>query len=274
MLSNAHTPMRKIILLAIISCTAVTVFAQDFTLKDSISLDFEPQQIQAHNQGFLLSDQHGNLFLVDFTGKIRQTFSPTQMPSISDFRHQNNFNTLVFYKDLQKIITLNQFLVPVQTLDLHDLSTDYISCIAPSADRQIWIANNAHFSVQKFNPFTSEIWEVFTFDFITEYADIEILRLEEYQNLLFLETNHQEVMIFDNLGNAQQKPLQKMENGRFHFHEKEIYFLEKDQIVFYNFYGNQKRSFNIKHRHQIIDCLFLNEKIYLIQKNQILIFSK
>ncbi len=247
--------------------------ADIFVPKDSVRLPFEPQKITIHSQGFLLSDKKGNLFLVDSTGEIRQNYSQNQQSELTNFKNITKLTNFVFYEEIQKIVLLNRFFATIQTLDLESLEIGYVSCATPSADRQIWLLDNSSFSVKKLNPFTQEIQEIFAIDLLFGSEDVDILQMQEYQNLLFLCASSQGIFVFDNLGNY-QKTLPFREVSSLHFDKNQLYFLTKNQVVFYQLYYATKEIYQLDYQGIIKDLVFVNDEIFALHKQQLLRLSK
>jgi len=132
----------------------------------------------------------------DSTGKQLAYFSPSQIATVTSLEARFGMRVYAFYQDLQSFVILNRFLQPI---DIHKFNPDKIGFaqnVAWSIDRSVWVWDSQDMMLKKYNPMTTEV----TLQ-VNLSQDMEVLRMQEFDNRLYIFTKADKLLILDYLGN-------------------------------------------------------------------------
>lgn len=144
----------------------------------------------------------GKIVQYDSVGKELAYYSPTQVAEVTMLEARFGVRLYAFYQDLQSFTVFNRFLQPIEQYRLPADKIGFAQTVAWGADRTLWVWDSQEVALKKYNPITQEVtlqvslWQVLP----TEAENTDIVRLQEYENRLYVFTN-KEVFVMDIWGN-------------------------------------------------------------------------
>jgi hypothetical protein len=239
--------------------------AQQFTLVQSVPVR-QPQAVSIDRLGQVyVADQQNNLHKFSPQGERLFTFSPPQRGRLTCVEAWNPVKTLLFYDDRQQIILLDRFLTPITTVRLADLTDGLVRLATLAPDDQFWIFNESDFSLSRIDPRYPEARLSTSLNPILPQAPYDLRLLREYQNHLYLLDRNSGIYIFDNMGNYKKKlPVQGLDY--LGFKGDEGYYLKHGQLVFFNLYTWQERTFPLPAAQPYRQVLAGDKKVYLLSE--------
>ncbi|MCS6822237.1 MAG: hypothetical protein NZ551_10255 [Microscillaceae bacterium] len=233
-----------------------------------------PTAVSVNKQNHILvADNRYNLTQYDTSGKVILQFSMPQMAEAQLIEAWQTVRTVVFYQDLQEIFLFDRFLnLKTSYKFLPSSQIGFVSIATISPTGEFWIMDNTDFRLKKYNPDFKEINLFISLDFLLANASYKISFLREYQNLLFVTDTETGIWIFDNLGNFKQKLAYP--NVKFiGVWREEIYFLQKNQLVFYHLYQQTTRTVSLpQSTNDYLFALFLDTHYALFTATDLLIY--
>lgn len=165
-------------------------------------------------------DQRGRL-LFDYQNK-----------NLGDLHHcdaNNPFNILLFYKDFNTMIVLDRTLNPLVEVKLNVLGFFAIQLIAAAPDNKIWLYDPTDFKLKKIDTKGNLLAE--SQDLSLQFPDVlGWKQLRVVGDELFIQTNDQELLIFNQFG--QWIKSINLSDGNFQWKQNNLYILEDQAGLF------------------------------------------
>jgi len=217
-----------------------------------------------------ITDARGNIVQYDHHGNVLQKYSPPKPVKISVLESWQAIKIFAFSQDLQQVLFLDRFLIPSPIFKLQHLSVGYIRTATISNDNNLWLVDDSDLTLKKWDLSQQKFTINSPLNLQLNNKSFDINFSREYQNHLFINDKNNGIFMFDILGNY-LKTLPIKELNYFNFSNDELYYLERDKVVFYNYYKLQERRIDIPEGYNYV--LANNEKLFLISKTHLDIFS-
>lgn len=133
------------IIVFILLCTGCFIGVRS---QESALYPFSPLLIACENCRDFQVDPLGNIYSFDKNNELRKydksgnllySYSNRQLGSMHSFDVSNPMKVFLFYRDLARIIILDNTLAEIQQFDLESLNLQDASAAAPSNDNQLWV---------------------------------------------------------------------------------------------------------------------------------------
>lgn len=139
-----------------------------------------------------------------------------------------------------------------------------------SGDHNIWLFDQADFSIKRVNPSLSKVMAESIIDQKQFSHQAEVIFMREYQNFLFLLDKNSGILIFNSLG-IQIKKIPVAEISYFNFLGEELYYKKNDKLIFHDLFDSSIRE-------ELVDpsCLFAlltDSRKFLVYQNRLDIFE-
>jgi hypothetical protein len=223
------------------------------------------------NNSFYVTDDKGNLFQFDSTGKEINRFSALQSASVTVLESSRTMNVFMFYRDLQKYVFLNRFLALSDLVSLDPSVVGFAYLAAPSLDNNLWVFDNTSFTLKKIDLKLQKAIIERPLDLLLDPNDYSINYIKEYQNRLYINNGNKGILSFDNFGNYSTTI--PIKTDYFNFSGEDLYYIKNDTIAFYNIYTGKED----KIKTDCSDCRFvlsLRNSLVLFRENEIRIQEK
>jgi len=140
-----------------------------------------------------------------------------------------------------------------------------------SGDHNIWIFDQADFSIKRVNPSLSKVVAESIIDQKQFTHQAEIIFMREYQNFLFLLEKNSGILIFNSLG-IQIKKIPATEIGYFNFLGEELYYKKNDKLIFHDLFDSSMREESVDPNCTF--ALLTDRRQYVVYPNRVDIFKK
>lgn len=225
------------------------------------SINLNAQIISTDKLGNLYAVANEEIFKYDANGLFLQKNSLKSFGNISAIDVSNPMKILVFYKDYNKILFLDNMLAPSgSNIDLSSIGFDQATLVAASHDNGLWVFNSLNFELVRMDPSLKISHQSGNIAQLTSFA-IKPTALFENNNKVYLCDTINGVFIFDVFGTyIKTIPL------------KSIIDLQVENNVIYYIDKNGFGSFNTELLKQSDLPLPMNDlKQIRLQKNRVFI---
>ena len=225
-------------------------------------------------------DKLGNYYLINYEGDIRKfsadktflySFKNSSYGNIASLDVSNPHKILVFYKEFQTILILDNTLNDISTIKL-DYS-QYYSAAGTSNDGNIWLYNSLKNQLSKisFNGMIIEEFNPLNAPYPGSNTDSKIF---DRENRLFITDDISGIFSFNNFGYL-EKIIPVTNIRKPEFSKNTFYYFEPDldQIQQYQMTYNQKTLIKELNSLNPEIAVLKNGKIYLLHDNILIIMD-
>jgi hypothetical protein len=223
-------------------------------------------------------DRPGELYLLE--GKRIEQYSPGgvlqqkgELPFVPDifeprdgskmFAFSRRENTFLFFSPMFAALSEARPQKADSAFAIHP----YFVCSA--GDHDLVILDSADWSLKKINLRTNRmIFESVISDSSLYLNSISYVR--EYQNFVFMLDKNRGILIFNMLGKL-LKTIPARNINYFNFLGEELYFLDKDKLVFFDLFNTESRSIKLPYPPDL--ALITDENLFLVRTRRLEVFS-
>lgn len=250
----------------------LTSQAQDFQLIDSIGFGPITQASIDRQNHIYMANEAGEINKYDTDGKLLVTFSPTKPATITLLEAWQGIRVFVYYNDFQEYLLLDRFLTPTQPIKLAtELAFAKLTTLA--ADDNIWVIDEADYSLKKWDAVQRRILVETPFSFLSQFPELEVNYIREYQNLLFITDNQYGVLVFDNLGNY-LKTMDYKNLTYLNFSGDQMYFLNNRHLQLVNIYNGELLEISLPMKDKFNQALLTRNRLILIADHYFKIYLR
>jgi len=227
---------------------------------------------------FIETDKLGNCYLInknsitkfDENLKLLNTYQEKILGEITSVDVSNIFKNLVFYKDFSTIIILDNNLSEINRINLNNLNILEPLTICKSSKNGFWIYDNSQKKIfyldekLNFSNFSIKLSK-----FIKNSSPTYML---EYDEKIFLNIKNNGILIFNNLGNFENKINIEIENN-FQIIGNYIIFYNYNinKIIKFDYINTKSDTINIDQQ-DILDIKINKTKYYTLTLDSLKIF--
>jgi hypothetical protein len=237
------------------------------------SLQIETQQISVDTyQNIYFSNSKGLIFRCDSLLQIiSTTYSPEKNTNFSLVEARNPLQIFAYSIDFQEYSLIDRFLTLLKTSPLPSQEVGFARLVAPSSDNQIWLIDDADFSLKKIDMQTEKVILKTPLDLLLGNLQYDMVFLTEYQNQLFVVDKNSGILIFDNMGNFRRKIICKNVTYLC-FQDEFVWFTDTYQISKEHLYKDYTKKINLpaNYQNKVKKILFLANQLFLFTNKQII----
>ena len=223
------------------------------------------------NQIFYVAEAKGIIQQYDTTGNPLLNYAPAQVNDISTLEARFGVKIYAFYQDTQSFTIFNRFLQVIEHHQLPNKLFGFAQVVGWSSDQSMWVWDNQEQLLKKYNPVTQEIL-LTTNPFAGKEVDIS--KIYEYQNRLYVFDNLQGIWVFDNLINLIEIHHDLSESIANYFGGEYLYCVVKNKIISKNLYNKENFIFTLNEAIIAEQIYYTHDKFYLFSKNKCSVFKK
>lgn len=227
-----------------------------------------PLLIKVNHDQFTI-DNIGNIYtmndaeLVKFlpSGKLFSKYSDLKLGRISSMDATNPLKLLLYYRDFQQIVFLdNQLSLNSDEVSLELLGYEQTELVCAGANNSFWIYDKQNNELIRFNEFSKKICSTGNLKQIlrTEMAPNFML---EYNGYLYLNCPDNGIYVFDIFG-AFSKIIALKDLKQFQANETIIYFQKDSLLCSYNFKLLEEGCKPVPHYRKESVVKYFNKKLY------------
>lgn len=247
-------------------------------LFSSFQNDTKPQVIKKPHDYFTV-DNLGNLFLIKdheilkylSNGNYFNRYSNLKLGSITSVDALNPLRLMLFYKDYQQIVFLdNQLSQKSDPVSLEKLGYEQTELVCVSANNGIWLFNKANNELVRFNEQLKQIASTGNLKQMLQTEELKPNFLTEHNGMVFLNCPEVGIYVFDVFGTFSKIiSLKGLKN--FQVNENIIYFLKDNQLCSYNYklFDEACKSFPIN---KLTSAGYFKNKVYLSNKDTLFVY--
>ena len=218
-----------------------------------------------------VADAMGNLFKYNARGEYVVEYSPEQPARITDLEAWQGLRIFLFYRDLQQYAFLNRFLIAQGSYDFNPSAVGFVEAAAPSADNNVWLFDQADFSLKKYNLQLKQVVLSTPFDLLLDPDDYRIGTIREYQNKVYISDYREGIFVFDNLGNYLSKiPGRGVEY--FSFWDQTLHFVRDNLLTSIALYNDSHSPTSLPAARQWQFAVRYENRLYLVSDSEIRVY--
>lgn len=262
----------KFIIYAYFIFISAVLYGQERKLIKSADI-FVPTEVSIDQAGNLyFSSKDGDIFRIAPSLEKQEFFSPPNPAATNILEAWQGLRIFTFHKEIQKYRLINRNLSLSEDYAFPPDLIGFAEVATPTFDNNIWVIDQADFSLKKYVIHSQRIASKTALDLILDMEDYEILHCREYQNRLFVSTQNKGILIFDNFGNY-IKTFQYKGIGYFNFWNDFLYFILNNQLVKINLYNDQNSLTNLPEDHIWDFVLIFDQQTYLISGANLFLYK-
>lgn len=206
---------------------SVSDSSKDYTIA------IESQIVEIDKLGLIYLVSSKNEFLrINQSYQITHRYFNNSLGAISSIDVSNPMRILAYQKDFGRITILDNTLAIMKDINLTDLGYTDVAAIAKSNDDNIWIYNSNTYRLLKINELGQTIIQSNSL-LDLGYKDLNVLKIIEKDNYVYLLDSALGILIFDNLGQY-IKTFPRKGITSFSARKNFISFLEDGKLLIYD----------------------------------------
>lgn len=242
-----------------------------FSCKTTKTIQLE--ETKEEQTSFLSQDKLGNIYQIadmkisKFSNDLKpiQTNSIFSSGTISSFDSRNPLQLMLFYKQQQQIILLDNTLSQTNRIELHFFELIDLAC-ASNRDNSFWLYSITTQSLIKTDK-TGKVTNRYGNIAQVVETDINPSQLIEYENQVYLFDLNGGLFVFDLYGNY-VKRIQLENAEKVKFYSKKIYYQIENSIFSYNLVNFDKKT-ELESTDDFVDFLVNKLGILLFKEGEI-----
>lgn len=208
--------------------------AEEINIDESVDLssyiivELGAKKLEVDKLGFIyVLTKKNKLKKYDSKGKELYEYSNSLNGEIFDFDVSNPMKIIVFFKDFQQLISLDNTLSPLHSYALQELGFKEISCVSLSNDNHMWLYDLSQLKLVKIKENGSVLFSNESI-YSDDLEEFEFNKIIESSNYLALRSNNQ-IVILDNYG-ERIRSIYEPNEELIKITPKYIYFLSKNTL--------------------------------------------
>jgi hypothetical protein len=264
--------MKLIISISFILGCTIVAYGQGRTLIKSAEM-IAPTEVSIDQAGNVyFSSEDGDIFRIGPSLEKREIFSPPNPATTNMLEAWQGLRIFTFHKEIQQYRLINRNLSLSEDYSFPAGLIGFAEAATPTFDNNIWVIDQADFSLKKYIIRSQRIASKTALDLILDMEDYEILHCREYQNRLFVSTQNKGILIFDNFGNL-IKTLPYEAIGYFNFWKDVLYFIQGNKLIKINLYNNERLQTDLPEDRTWEFVLIFDQKNYLISGGHLFLYK-
>lgn len=195
------------------------------------------------NGDVVLATEEGELFKYDTEGKLLYEYKGGSNNGITNLDASKGSMVFTFSEDLQEYQFFDRRLNALGRQSFSMDKVGHVGALAPSSDQQLWLFDNSDFKLKKYS---SEFNKVLLQSYvkIEGNSPVNLQRIREYQNIVFLQLSENELLLYDIFGNF-LRGIKLKGATSIEFFGNELYYLKGDFLIFQDIYNGKERRIEI-----------------------------
>ena len=219
---------------------------------------------------YFVTDNIGNVYTIKddelikylVSGKLFARYSNLKLGSISTVDATNPLKILLYYRDFQQIVFLdNQLTTNSEPISLEALGYEQTDLVCAGANNSFWIYDKQNNELVRFNEASKKVCSTGNLKQILQ-ADLKPNFMKEHNGFLFLNSPETGIYVFDIFGTFSR--IISLKNlKQFEANEDIIYFQRDSIYCSYNYKLFEEACKTLPWHRNVIDVKYNNKKIYL-----------
>ncbi len=257
-------------------CQAQNGQAQELSPFKRIPLG-SPVAVSVNQYGnIVVGDAKGAITLYDTLGSVIQRYAPACVAPVTLLETWQTLKVFAFHREMQSYTLLDRFLTPIVEQSVFteaaEVQIGYVRLATLANDSQVWIFDDADFSLKKYNPINRQISLRSSLGLILDAANYQLEFIREYQNMLFIVDRNAGILVFDNLGNFKRKIAVKGATF-FGFTDNELYLVAENKLLLMHLYTQQKRVLALPSGLSATEAAIVGSTVVFFSKKEIVFCS-
>lgn len=225
------------------------------------------------NLGFVYTVDGETLTKYSSKGEKIQSYSNSKFGKITSIDTNNPLQILIFYKDFNQIILLDNTLSQIgNSISLDELNVESAEVVCSASNAGFWVFNSINSQLNYFDKNLKLIHKGIDIRPFNKTENTPNFILER-NNLVYLNMNGNEIFVFDSFGNYKRTISLKIKDS-FQIFDSKIYYFENQSLLCYSADLHQTDTLNIPQNTNIKDVKIELNQFYVLENGKICIYRK
>jgi len=217
--------------------------------------------------GYIYAVNDSEIVKFNSTGKKLYTYSNSSLGSIYSIDVSNPLRILLFYKDFNQILFLDQTLSPIgATIDLYEFSNDETELVCSSLKGGFWIYNSNENQSFHISSKGEKLSESILINSI--YNSLSVSKIKEYNNNLYLLFDNQNILQLNQDGQFIAK-IHIPKNNALAFYKNSFQYVKNKSVFAYRAHSSSDSLLYKIPDNEFKNAILISDKIYLSNEKSI-----
>lgn len=221
-----------ILLLLIMQCHVVkkTAPEQEYSIaRDYLFEESNLTQLKISSRHLFAVKSNNQLLKLDTTGTRQASYDAQQYGKIHTYSINKGLKHMLYYRDFEVIQWLDPFFAEIKTIQLKDWNLFDIEALNQSSENGIWLFDQNLRKLRKYDWNGNELFSSVDLYTVTD-VNLQIKKLWEHRNYIYLLNSEGDLLQFDNLGNYLKTNHWNLQDEVV-FHGPYVYFKKGNTIT-------------------------------------------
>lgn len=259
----------KFLLFVSALCFSSSFIKQDQPLRKVIKTKLNYFAIDNIGNVYTIKEDELIKYLV--SGKMFARYSNLQLGNISFVDATNPLKILLYYRDFQQIVFLdNQLTTNSEPISLEALGYEQTDLVCAGANNSFWIYDKQNNELVRFNESSKKVSSTGNLKQILR-ADLKPNFMKEHNGYLFLNSPETGIYVFDIFGTF-SRIISLKSLKQFEVNEDIIYYQKDSIYCSYNYKLFEEACKKLEGYSNSIEAKYNNNKIYIGYKDSLVVY--
>jgi hypothetical protein len=236
-------------------------------------INFTGDYFCTDNLGFVYTVDGETLTKYSQKGEKIQSYSNSKFGKITSIDTNNPLQILVFYKDFNQVVLLDNTLSQISnTISLDELNIESSELVCSASNGGFWVFNGISSQLNYFDQNLKLIHKGIDIRPFTKAENTPIFMLER-NNSIYMNMSGNEIYVFDLFGIFKQKISLKVKNS-FQVFDAKIYYFDNSNLLSFSPQFQNIDTLKIPENANVINAKIENNLIYELVNGKICIYKQ
>lgn len=241
------------------------IAATNFTLISSY--DVKANTMAVDNFGNFYTAANNGIMKYSAEGKFLYRYEEFKYGKIGMIDVSNPMKMLVFYPDFMTVVTVDRYLVPINTYNFFELGYQNVSAVASSSDGRIWFYDNIDFKLKKIDEGGNIFRESQQLNVVLEEAPNPNFMMER-DNKVYINDPALGILVFDIFGSYEKTiPLKGLK--KFQILQDQIVYFENNQLSSYNSFTLELKTLALPDTAEVLNAVLEKNRLGILKKEKV-----
>lgn len=229
----------------------------------------KPEYVSIDHAVLFSQDRYSNIYYVTAAQDVKKwsnqelVYSSSKRKKITHIEAWNTAKIFLFSREFQEYTILDRYLTEISTKTFNMDEVGFADFATMALDGNIWLIDNTNFSLKKISISTNTTILTTNLNLIIPQVENEVIFMKEYGNFLYVSTQHNGILVFDNLGTYKKKiPYDGV--SFLAFKDDIMYFTQHNEIIYFDLLQLSEKKLPCQETDRCV--LELNDQRYIIKK--------
>lgn len=229
----------------------------------------KPEYVTVDNAILFSQDRYNNIYYITETQDVKKwsdqklIYSSPKRKKITHIEAWNTAKIFLFSREFQEYTILDRYLTELSTKTFNMDEVGFADFATMALDGNIWLIDNTNFSLKKISISTNTTMLTTNLNLIIPQVENEVIFMKEYGNFLYVCTQHNGILVFDNLGTYKKK-ISYDGVAFLAFKDDVMYFTQNNETIYFDLLKLSEKRLPSRETDRCV--VELNNQQYIIKK--------